>query len=83
MIVFTFAEEIPLEPFKTLRQLDKLDLGKNFLTTIPPVMFNGTLTTYDLNLEYNYIERLEASAFISLSPRRLYLGYNRIFFIGE
>ena len=41
-------------------------------------MFNGTLTVNDLNMEYNYLERLEDSAFISLQPRRLYLGHNRI-----
>jgi Leucine-rich repeat (LRR) protein len=78
-----YIEAIPLEPFHVLRQLDKLDLGENFLTLIPPVMFNGTLTVNDLNLEYNYIERLEASAFISLSPRRLYLGHNRISFVDD
>lgn len=50
---------------------------------IPPIMFNGTLTVNDLNLEYNYIERLENSAFISIQPRRLYLGHNRIAHIDE
>ena len=67
-----------MEPFRVLRQLDRLDLGENFLTSIPPIMFNGTLTVNDLNMEYNYLERLEDSAFISLQPRRLYLGHNRI-----
>ena len=61
-----------------LRQLDRLDLGENFLTNIPPIMFNGTLTVNDLNIEYNYLEKLEASAFISLQPKRLYLSHNRI-----
>ena len=73
-----YIEVIPLEPFRVLRQLDRLDLGENFLTSIPPIMFNGTLTVNDLNMEYNYLERLEDSAFISLQPRRLYLGHNRI-----
>ena len=76
-----YIETIPLEPFHVLRQLDRLDLGENFLTSLPPIMFNGTLTINDLNLEYNYIERLEDSAFISLQPRRLYLGHNRISYI--
>ena len=76
-----YIETIPLEPFHVLRQLDRLDLGENFLTSLPPIMFNGTLTVNDLNLEYNYIERLEDSAFISLQPRRLYLGHNRISYI--
>ena len=58
-------------------------LGENFLTNIPPIMFNGTLTVNDLNLEYNYIERLEDSAFISLQPRRLYLGHNRISYVDD
>ena len=65
-----YIEAIPLEPFHNLRQLDRLDLGENFLTQIPPIMFNGTLTVNDLNLEYNYLERIEDSAFISLQPRR-------------
>ncbi len=73
-----YIETIPLQPFHNLRQLDRLDLGENFLTVLPPIMFNGTLTVNDLNLEYNYLERLEASAFISLQPRRLYLSHNRI-----
>lgn len=73
-----YIETIPIEPFHNLRQLDRLDLGENFLTVLPPIMFNGTLTVNDLNLEYNYLERLEDSAFISLQPRRLYLGHNRI-----
>ena len=41
-------------------------------------MFNGSITINDINLEYNYLEKLEASAFISIQPRRLYLGHNRI-----
>ena len=52
----------------------RLDLGENFLTHLPPIMFNGSLVINDLNLEYNYLEKLEASAFISIQPRRLYLG---------
>ena len=78
-----YIETIPLEPFHVLRQLDRLALGENFLTNIPPIMFNGTLTVNDLNLEYNYIERLEDSAFISLQPRRLYLGHNRISYVDD
>ena len=59
-------------------RLDKLDLGENFITGIPPAIFNGTLTVNDLNLDYNYIEVLPAAAFRSVGPRRLYLGMNRI-----
>lgn len=60
------------------RRLDKLDLGENFITGVPRNVFNGTLTVNDLNLDYNYIETLPAAAFRAISPRRLYLGMNRI-----
>ena len=41
------------------------------------------LTVNDLNIEYNYLEKLEDSAFISLQPKRIYLSHNRIHFIDE
>ena len=41
-------------------------------------MFNGTLVVNDLNLDHNYIEALDADAFRSITPRRIYLGTNRI-----
>ncbi len=33
-----------------MKRLDKLDLGENFITSIPPGMFNKTLSVNDLNL---------------------------------
>ena len=60
------------------KRLDKLDLGENFITSLSPIMFNGTLVVNDLNLDHNYIEALDADAFRSITPRRIYLGTNRI-----
>jgi Leucine-rich repeat (LRR) protein len=71
-------EKVPLLPFSYAKRLDKLDLGENFLTSIPAGMFNGTLIVNDLNLDYNYIEHLSPGAFESVTPRRIYLGTNRI-----
>ena len=61
-----------------MKRLDKLDLGENFISSIPTNMFNGSLSVNDLNLDYNYIEKLQENAFKSISPRRIYLGMNRI-----
>ena len=43
-----------MEVYCILR-IDKLDLGENFISVLPPSMFNGTLSITDLNLDYNYI----------------------------
>ena len=64
--------------FSHPKRLDKLDLGENFITSLSPNMFNGTLAVNDLNLDHNYIEALGADAFRSITPRRIYLGTNRI-----
>ena len=65
------------------KRLDKLDLGENFLSSIPRNMFNSSLSVNDLNLDYNYIEKLHEDAFKSISPRRIYLGMNKIKYIHE
>ena len=64
--------------FSYEKRLDKLDLGENFISSVPQNMFNNTLSVNDLNLDYNYIESLQENAFKSISPRRIYLGMNRI-----
>ncbi|XP_059082371.1 chaoptin-like isoform X2 [Tigriopus californicus] len=71
-------EAIPTEPFQYFKRLDKLDMGENFITAIPMNMFNGTLNVNDLNLDYNYIERIRRANFRTINPRRIYLGMNRI-----
>ena len=58
-------------------------MGENFISSIPKNMFNSTLTVNDLNLDYNYIEKLHDNAFASISPRRIYLGMNKIESINE
>ena len=63
--------------------MDKLDLGENFISSIPTNMFNNTLSVNDLNLDYNYIEKLQEDVFNSVLPRRVYLGMNRITTIDE
>lgn len=73
-----YIETIPEKPFSYKKRLDKLDLGENFISSVPQNMFNFTLTVNDLNLDYNYIEKLQEDAFKSISPRRIYLGMNRI-----
>ena len=78
-----YIETIPEKPFSYEKRLDKLDLGENFISSIPGNMFNGTLSVNDLNLDYNYIEKLQENAFKSISPRRIYLGMNRISSIDE
>ena len=46
-------------------------------------MFGATLKVNDLNLDHNYIESIGPRAFVSIEPKRLYLGANRIEFIDE
>jgi hypothetical protein len=41
------------------KRIDKLDLGENFLSGLPARMFNGSLMVNDLNLDYNYIDKLQ------------------------
>jgi hypothetical protein len=41
---------IAVESFGYMKRLDKLDLGENFITSIPPGIFNKTLSVNDLNL---------------------------------
>ncbi len=57
--------------------MEKLDLGENFLTRVPSDAFNGSLDVNDLNLDYNYIERLQRGDMAALTPRRLFMGMNR------
>ena len=78
-----YIETIPEKQFSYKKRLDKLDLGENFISSIPSNMFNSTLSVNDLNLDYNYIEKLQENAFKSISPRRIYLGMNRINEIDE
>lgn len=73
-----YIETIPETPFSYNKRIDKLDLGENFLSGLPARMFNGSLVVNDLNLDYNYIDKLQEGVFASLSPRRVYLGMNRI-----
>ena len=58
-------------------------MGENFITSLSPNMFNGTLAVNDLNLDHNYLERLMAQQFRALGPRRLYLSHNRIGNVDE
>lgn len=53
-----YIEAVPRRPFQYRKRLEKLDLGENFLTSIPEDAFNGTLLVGDLNLDHNYIEEL-------------------------
>ena len=76
-----YIETIPETSFSYRKRLDKLDLGENFISAVPANMFNSSLSVNDLNLDYNYIEKLQENAFNSISPRRIYLGKNRIKFI--
>ena len=46
-------------------RIDKLDLGENFLSSLPVNMFNGTLAVTDLNLDYNYIGENNIADFCS------------------
>lgn len=64
-------------PSRPLR-LDKLDLGENFITAIRPDMLGGRVVVKDLHLDHNYIEALGEGALVSVLPRRVYLGANRI-----
>ena len=43
------------------KRLDKLNLGENFISTIPSNAFNNTLNVNDLKLDYNYSEILQES----------------------
>ena len=61
----------------------KLDFGENFITSVTPDMFGGTLRVNDLNLDHNYIESIGSEAFASLEPRRLYLAANRITSVND
>jgi hypothetical protein len=45
--------------FSYNKRIDKLDLGENFLSGLPARMFNGSLMVNDLNLDYNYIDKLQ------------------------
>ena len=74
-----YIESIPNQPFKYgSKKFDKLDLGENFITTMPSAAFGGSLTVNDLNLDHNYIETLSKRQFAAIVPRRLYLSHNRI-----
>lgn len=73
-----YIETIPEKSFGYKKRMDKLDLGENFISSIPTNMFNNTLSVNDLNLDYNYIEKLQEDVFKSVTPRRVYLGMNRI-----
>ena len=73
-----YIETIPEKSFAYKKRMDKLDLGENFISSIPTNMFNNTLTVNDLNLDYNYIKKLQENVFKSVTPRRVYLGMNRI-----
>lgn len=46
-------------------------------------MFGETLRVNDLNLDHNYIEMIGPRAFVSIEPRRLYLGANRIELVDD
>ncbi|QQP52284.1 Uncharacterized protein FKW44_004393, partial [Caligus rogercresseyi] len=73
-----YIEQIPEIPFGKSQRLDKLDMGENFLVFLPENMFNSSIDVTDLNLDYNYIEKIGPRVFKALNARRIYLGFNRI-----
>ncbi|CAB4054588.1 unnamed protein product [Lepeophtheirus salmonis] len=78
-----YIEQIPQIRFGSTKHLDKLDIGENFIVSLPENMFNGSVDVIDLNLDYNYVERIGPRVFKSLNARRIYLGFNRIEFIDD
>ena len=51
-----YIETLPQQGFMNgpRKRLDKVDLGENFITSVPRDMFNGTLTVNDLTLVRNF-----------------------------
>ncbi|KAG8232838.1 hypothetical protein J437_LFUL010946 [Ladona fulva] len=72
----------PLDP-NIRHRLDKLDLGENFLRSLPSPMFNGSVVVRDLNLDGNHLRTIPAQAFRGTNAGRIYLSLNRLESLDE
>ncbi|XP_071442248.1 chaoptin-like [Hetaerina americana] len=71
-----------LDP-NTRHRLEKLDLGENFLLTLPSPVFNGSVAVRDLNLDGNHLRTIPAQAFRGTNAGRIYLSLNRLESLDE
>lgn len=79
-----YIRQLPLHAFKTLKRMDKLDLGENHIEF--GSSSNSTkhvLTVRDLHLDFNRIRFIPAHAFKGVSVARLYLSRNNMDSIDE
>lgn len=70
-------KSVSRQPLRRSKQLDKLDIGDNFISEIHQI-FNGSLAVRDLNLDSNNITQLNDSAFLGTNAGRIILALNKI-----
>ncbi|XP_074027926.1 uncharacterized protein [Leptinotarsa decemlineata] len=56
--------------------LEKIDLGENYLESLPKAPFNKSISIRDLNLSFNDLKTLTADSFYGLSTGKLILSNN-------
>ncbi|XP_073983632.1 uncharacterized protein isoform X2 [Rhodnius prolixus] len=78
-----YIDHIPAYNFRNFKNLDKLDLGDNFLKEINRNTLNGSVTIKDLNLDYNYFKTLPEYMFKGLTIGRISISMNKLETIHE
>ncbi|XP_057659374.1 chaoptin-like [Diorhabda carinulata] len=69
---------LPEHTFPRRLWMEKIDLGENFLKSLPKIPFNNSICIRDLNLASNDFRTVTAESFTGLETRRIILSHNLI-----